>query len=533
MTWRWPALSCALTVCLASTSALAFKEAGHRGIEAAAYAELAATPSGQGTLGVLLDYGILKAPGRPVPLSSVVLDPGYQDYRVDALLSQAHMPDHLMDRQLQADRQCFHFNARGAHTTLTDASLAGFPGVPRGLVVDAYVECIGIADALLRGILFDPMRTHADSTDIYSLMHMIEDSYSDAHVARSGPVKPFTSSAVDRAGQNQILFIKPWNLRTWSRYMLGSSAREPVYLHFSDSHHMTSDSRDLGYLLGPTDEDYASKSQFAAYRDSVTKCLVDARPRIRPRSSSAAKQRLSIEDLYGDVIPPESCLSERALAAKQALVALLKLVAAYAPLVTTPGPVGPGHEHPETRNVGVNPINHVSFEGAWLGYRRRYLGHRLDSLTVAMTMWGDPSVPPGDNRVVPSQAEAQQIAARSLRRDRVMPAPELAPRDFKEAGFGLGVEVRGGTPLWLGLDEFVTRKSANHNRTVVLLDTLGWSIQARLPIENELGERPVGAAGDLGPALPLPLSELISLEVPSLLGRPRSSELYGAGHLRR
>jgi hypothetical protein len=312
--------------------------------------------------------------------------------------------------------------------------------------------------------------------------------------------------------RNKILFVKPWNLRTWSRYFLSGVSPEPVYHHFSADHHMGSDMRDLGYLVGPTDEDYPrdEAGQKAYNGKYVAACLAAARPLIRPTTAKLAAAPLQIEDLYGDVVPPLACFSNRALAARQAVVDLLELVADYIPQVAAPNAAPDGLMSPELRTVG--PVNGRDFEQAWLDYRLKYLGHKEKALTIAMEMRSEPDAPGQLPTPVPSEAEAKALWQTSMRADRVAPARKLAPKEFKEAAFGLGVEVRGSTPLWLGLDEFVSRKSANHNRTVVLFDVIGWGLQARLPIENELGERPVGAAFDLGPTLPLPLSELIQLD---------------------
>ncbi len=249
-------------------------------------------------------------------------------------------------------------------------------------------------------------------------------------------------------------------------------------------------------------------------------------PLIRPASVAERTRPLRIEELYGEVVPPLSCLSNRALAAKQAVVELLELIATYLPHVAAPVAVAPTLATPEIRTVG-QPPGALPFEKAWLRYRRKFLGHRLDSLTVAMAMRNAPDRQ-SPASPVPSSREADKMAAISLRNGRVAPAKRLAPKEFKEAGFGLGVEVRGSTPLWLGIDEFVSRRSANHNRTIVLFDVLGWGLQARLPIENDLGEHPVGAAFDLGPAIPLPFSELIHFDEVQLYLGARARIAYTA-----
>lgn len=503
-------------VCSLTSTAAAFKEPGHRAIEVAAYRALLrqTMPSGESPLQVLVDHGVLKPPSSPLPQPSEVLDSGYEMLLVESMVVQSHLADHLMERQLRADRQCFHFNARGAHLTLTDDKKEW--GIPKGLVEDAYIECLGVVDALLRGILFDARASHEENTDIYALMHMLEDSYSDAHVARSGD---FAAGKDGLHEQGDILFIKPWNLRTWARYFLAGVDSEPVYHHFASTHHMGSDTRDLGYLIGPTDEGYAEKAARNEYNERVAACLKEARALIRPKSSADAEKELRIDALYGDLVPPEKCLSDRALAAKEAITALLRLVADYVPHVVPPfGVVNPSVKKVKAV-VRVAGKEAQSFEDAWTAYRQVYLLHRKPWLTKNMSM-DVPTTRAEDGSVV--------LGDRVARKDRVYSGKALAPRQFKEAGFGLGVEVRGGTPLWLGLDTFLSRKSASHNRTIVLLDSLGWGLQARLPLENEIGERPVGIAFDIGPGLPVPLSELLSFDEVQIYAGARLRVAYTA-----
>jgi hypothetical protein len=87
---------------------------------------------------------------------------------------------------------------------------------------------------------------------------------------------------------------------------------------------------------------------------------------------------------------------------------------------------------------------------------------------------------------------------------------DLAPRNFHEVGAGLSTEIRAGTPLWIGVDGLLVRNPASHYKTSLLLDSLAWAVQLRLPLEDEIGERPVGVAVDIGFGLPVPLSELVN-----------------------
>jgi hypothetical protein len=147
---------------------------------------------------------------------------------------------------------------------------------------------------------------------------------------------------------------------------------------------------------------------------------------------------------------------------------------------------------------GVKTV--VDFDRQWRSYRRAHLGHRLTTLTDNMAPNGR------------SICEEKSVDCyRDLRNDLVYSSENLAPSEFKESALGLSTELRSGTPLWVGLEGFVSRNTTSHNRPILLLDTLGWGVQVRLPIDNEFQERPVGVAIDLGPGLPVPLSELVKV----------------------
>lgn len=467
------ATACCVGVLLASPAAWAFKEPGHRAIEAAAYRrELRTNPD---VIPTLIRSGVLKFPYRPYPLPSSDLGQNFADYTVNGLLLQTGLADHLLDRQLQKDLQCFHFNARGSDVTKIHGQMFG---VPRGLVVDAYVECVGVADAALRNILYSPQAANDSSLGMYTMIHMVEDSYSDAHVARTPDFK-------------QIIYLKPWNLRTWTSYFFdgAGSPNDAVRLHFSDRHHMTSDTRDFGYVVGemdtegclPVEDHECTVNEQARYRQRVKGCLADA--------SHLLGYRATLDTLLGDVVVPESCLSDRGLAAVDAVANLLELVARHVEHV---GLAGFGAS---VRTVAPVPCD---FADDWLRYRKRFLAHVDPRLTETMS----------DFRVPLAADENDQPA--DVRRDFVYQSEELTPKRQKLAGAGISTELTPGTPIWLGFDAFVASDAGSHDK-VGLFSALGYSVQVRLPIEDELGERPIGVAFDIGPGFPLPFSDLLAL----------------------
>lgn len=501
---------------LLAPRAWAFKEPGHRAIEAAAYeiltnpdlpdfcpkarsdAERAArADDGRAALESLLQSGALVAQ-QPSPATSSVFSPKCETYSRYGLAVHSHMADHLFDRQLESDRQCFHFNARSGYVTAAygnhDAFVVhGLGDVPRGLVVDAYQECMGIADSMIRNVLYDPAGSREKHIGLYELMHLVEDSFADSHVARTQTNKP------EEAGK--ILYVKPWNLRSALRYMFTTGSGNPWELQFSDRHHMTSETRDAGYALGVYDDEYEDSSD---YRKRVNQCLDDLKP-LLPNDRDIDRLGASLEDLQTDVVIPPSCLSARAKHAAFAVAELLRLVAAFRP---QPQPV-------RTPDPGV--VIRPGFASAWLAYRCRYLAHvdsGVSACPARLTGGGSACFPEDPTPLVAvfEPRPEHQPPEPDHRGDTIYPTPSLEPKRFKNAGAGLTTELRSGSPLWLGVESLSSRNPASHHEINPLLDTLAWGIQIRLPIENEIGEKPVGAAIDIGPGLPLPLSELFGLD---------------------
>ena len=462
------------SVLFAGARAGAFKEAGHRSIEAEAYRRL--LRDSPEVIPTLVRTGVLAVPYRGYPLPSAEMGADFGAYTVNGLVLATGKADHLLDRQLQKDLQCFHFNARGEQVTKIHGTMFG---LPRGLVVDAYVECIGVADSTLRSILYAPAVANESAVGMYTMMHMVEDSYSDAHVARTPDFK-------------YIIYLKPWNLRSWTTYFFGSAGtpNDSLRLNFSDRHHMMSDTRDFGYLLGEydtegclpeADHSECKSTDRARYALRIATCEKEA--------SALLGYRVSVAGLQGDAVVPAACLSDRGLASVDAVADLLRLVARQVDSVVD-------EKTPGVRRVDSSPAK-CDFSQDWLNYRRKYLAHVDPRLTQDMA---DARVPlaPG-----PTGAPAD------VRGNFVYQTPDLSPKHTKLAGAGISTELTAGTPVWLGFDAFVASDASAHD-SINPFDVLGYGVQLRLPIEDELGEKPIGVAFDIGPGIPIPLSELIT-----------------------
>jgi hypothetical protein len=471
---RWGRKLAALATCLSTLApagtALAFKEPGHRSIEEAAYLDLLETSEGSKVIATLIGAGALNAPKRWMPAPTSELYSSFEHHTARGLALESHLPDHLMDRQLDKELQCFHFNARGSQVTRISEERYG---LPKGLVVDAYLECLGVTDAILRNVLFDPVRSNKESVGLYTLMHMIEDSFADAHVAR-------------RASDWKIIYLKPWNLRTWWSYFLATprAPHDAPRLHFSDTHHQTREPRDAGYLIGPTDDDDCAADPATLEKDHCSD-----RPRYKARVQTCLREAservgrdVQLSELSGEMVVPPSCLSARALRAKDALVDLLELVAKHVqnvkPLRQTPG----RGDAPLEITCSQRPC----FADDWATFIGDHLAHVDAELTNSLTK--------------PPQAD--------VRRNFVYPAPTLEPRDAFTGGLGLSTELSPGTPLFAVFDAFVAHSSTFHN-SINPLDFVSYGIQLRLPLEDEIGERPVGIAFEPGIVLPVPVSDLI------------------------
>ncbi len=513
---------------LFSASAAAFKEPGHRAIEAAAYRKLLECEEGEKDIHTLIQEGVLNPPHRAYPDPTEDLNQDYSQYTVEGLLLSSHLPDHLLDRQLQKELQCFHFNARGSHVTKIPGQRYG---IAKGLVVDAYVECMGVADALLRSVLYDPVIANETSVGMYTLMHMIEDSFAESHVARDP--------------RGKIVYLKSWSLRTWWSYLLEApgSPNDATRMHFSDQSHALADVRDDGYLTEPDDQHVAEpkKRAFASQDCSTSKAAAGAPPQADTdasvacitepfeRRSHAERKKTCLEevsrmlgraatedDLKSDLVVPTSCLSDRALAAAEAVRGILHLVARHVPNV-----MPSKHDATKIYSVRTDATSRQtapkdpsillaeSLSCDWETYRERHLAHVDPRLTRTLA---DPRTLPSREGAMVGEDGKRAPPSIDVRKDKVYPALDLVPAEPKTAGAGLSTELTAGTPLWLGFEAFVARDAAGHSHIRPLLDFLGYGVQIRLPLEDALGERPVGVALDIGPGLPIPVSKLVGGE---------------------
>ncbi len=509
----------ALGLWLGSGTVHAFKEPGHRAIEAAAYDRLLSDPDGRKAIVKLIQYGVLEPPKSPALSPASRLYGDFAAYNLSGLSLTSHLPDHLLDRQLQQDLQCFHFNARGSHVTRVEGQMYG---MPKGLVVDAYLECLGVADSLLRSVLYAPADSNRKSVGMYVLLHLIEDSFADSHVARlvprdyegqlddpeflnksvaTGQMTPPTNAAspVESPADDQawkIVYVKPWSLRTWWSYFVVSpfDANDTARLHFSEHQHQTFvEDRDWGYVLGDSD-DQAQQCPTDAYRARMSKCEADAQRLLGVDIDS------NLSALESEMVVPPSCLSRRAQRASLAVEALIRLVANYVDK-TKPGVV-------EGQARGVRQLGShegVSFAQAWLEYRTKHLGHVQHAYTENMSEFQSASP-----WVAPSKEDSAWLKDEraGVNYNLVYPAEGLIPKNHHTGGFGLSTEFVPSTPLWLTFDAFLAHTSVLHD-TMSPLDMLSYGLQLRLPMEDELGERPVGIALEPGITLPVPLSDLI------------------------
>ncbi|WP_437315565.1 hypothetical protein [Sorangium sp. So ce385] len=262
----------------APTAAIAFDPHGHEVIEAVTYRWLLETDarfddgtgnkaSGKEVLGFLIAQGVLEKP-ECFNCGDEGLDKPFLSWPVIG----SGKPDLVMSRQFSSNGQCFHFMARAADVWGSEPETEATPhrlDVPRSLATDAYARCTRMMTSLLNGILSAPEESNRDYRGVYALMHIIVDSFSDAHVSRDK--------------HNRIEYLKPWRLRAWTSYSIHWSG----WKYFGgDSHHGVFDDRDDQYVL----DDAA--------------CPGTGHPYSMPRS----------------------CLTDRALAASQALEDLLLLL---------------------------------------------------------------------------------------------------------------------------------------------------------------------------------------------------------------
>jgi hypothetical protein len=295
---------------LTPRGAAAFKEPGHRAIERLAYQQLIDQNHGD-VLARLVKAGALRG-ALPVLPDVKGTDPDRYigltagDLNVGGVWVGSHVPDHAFNRQFQSYGQCFHFNARGEDARTPTLAQTG---VPEGLSRDAYLRCMSLMDILLRGILADTTDANARHLGLYSLIHMVTDSFSEAHVARED--------------EWEILYVKPWRLRTWFSNI---AHREGWESFVTDNHHGIFDGRDYDYVTSKCED----------LKDDASKLTID-------------------------------CLSSRAKRAADAVVDLLVLVSAYI-------------DYPDAPPGGAAQL--PGFEDDWRAYREKHFKHALEAYSA-------------------------------------------------------------------------------------------------------------------------------------------------------
>ncbi len=175
---------------------------------------------------------------------------------------------------------------------------------------------------------------------------------------------------------------------------------------------------------------------------------------------------------------PGTCLSNRALEASSALVALLELVSKFVDQVK------PAEQDARVRRV--SPLaDGTTFAQAWLDYRKTYLLHVDSALTetMALSTPGPPCPRQDASCTVPTCAPISSIRH------------PISCRGTSAAGaVGISTELSAGTHSGSRMTAFVFGDARSHSQINPLTDYMGLGVQLRLPIENEFGERPVGIA---------------------------------------
>jgi hypothetical protein len=342
-----------MALLLGAPHVLAFKEPGHRAIERFAYEQLVNEGHAE-VLSTLIRAGALRA-ALPVLPEKIDADPNAYiglkegDLNVHGVWVGSHIPDHSFERQLQSYGQCFHFNARGADVDTSRVPKGRYQVIdpqtgkaqvaavdldmPLGMVRDAYLRCMSLMDILVRGVVADPVDAHARNVGLHTVIHLVADSFSDAHTART---------------RNwSILYVKPWRLRTWVPNLLpwnwipldgdGSNASWKHFL--SDDHHGVMDDRDYEYVKDTPGCD--------ALKDNPG--------------------RLEL-----------TCLTPRAKKAADAVVDLLILVAEY---VDHPPLQGERPLRLAERASANGDAGRIGFEEAWNKYKKKYFAHYLTAYT--------------------------------------------------------------------------------------------------------------------------------------------------------
>lgn len=449
-----------LSLSLWCGQARAFGVTGHASVERGAYEILIEyRKGGPKVIQDLMSAGIL----RP-PVAAATEDSLEHSYAGIAIRTQ--LPDHSMDRQLQSYGQCFHFMARAADVT---DSVGKVNGMPERLVVDAYYRCMSLVDTLVRGILYDPAESQEHKLDIYALMHIIADTFSEAHVARAYDEKTVSIAGSYRACKEdddkkgkektppaacdvgKIAYLKPWRLRTAFPYLIHPSAWK---YHFSESHHGILDSRDDDYLRDT--EECRTQSQ----QGFVTK----------------------------------DCLSDEGLRSAYALADLLTILSRFVHCSQSLSGATRVNGPRTCFTKGKDSVE-SGLDSALSKFYREYLGHALAP---------DPDHP-DDNPEQPIVKIDDQAHMKNLGGNTLFSSAQSEGRPPRDLGIALAFDMTADEPIWLTTQLFGHR-DVMESSTFGLPDLSMTTLELRLPLQDSSGRRQVGAAFEWGIKLPIEIS---------------------------
>jgi hypothetical protein len=240
-------LSVSSFLLLCSLPSNAHTTRGHNVIEAAAYKQLLKRPrgdipgypqySGKEVIQYLIAEHVLRVPPcYPVDghIDPACLEYNHQDSLVWLPTIGSGDMDAIFYRQFSENGQNFHFMATPDDVFL-DATVDERTRVPVGLSERAYPRAVRSMSGTFYEILFNREEAKENYRDIYSLIHTIGDSYSEAHAQR------------DPAGWT-IDYLKPWQATAWEPYLFYWSGWK---YFFGDTHHgFPTDERDKAYFSG-------------------------------------------------------------------------------------------------------------------------------------------------------------------------------------------------------------------------------------------------------------------------------------------
>ncbi len=240
-----PALAAgSLAITLARSSG-AFVVPGHDAVEAATYKRIITTPkvddgrggkvSGREAIAFLIRRGFLARP-RCFEAKSPKEDADCRaEARTRPIVSWPELhsssADLVSERQFSTNGQCFHFMAATSYawTTPIDPKTGFFAGFSR----DAYFRCTRLASELFVETLRDPAGANEDNRGLYALMHIVADSFSEAHVERDASYR--------------VLYLKPWQARGSLSYLIPGHGAGLRFLA-GPTHHGFIDDRDEDFV---------------------------------------------------------------------------------------------------------------------------------------------------------------------------------------------------------------------------------------------------------------------------------------------